>query len=89
MLFSPLCWCKSARYTGKEKRAEGVTRLVNLREHIPLYESMRASRYGTVDSYLSYTEPAEDAHFRRYRGMAAKTNVAEEKKLSVSFFSLF
>ena len=61
------------RCTGQGKRAEGISRLVNSKEGIPLSESMRASRHDTVSVHLQYAEPDEEAHSKRYRAMAAKT----------------
>ena len=40
------------RYTGQSKRTEGISRMVNLKEGIPLYESMRAARQDSVDTDL-------------------------------------
>ena len=69
----------AARCTGQGKRAEGVSRLVNSKEGIPLCESMRASRHSSVEAHLGYTEPDEEAHSKRYCAMAATTNSEEDK----------
>ena len=67
----------ATRCTGQGKRADGVSRLVNSKEGIPLCESMRASRHSSVETHLGYTEPDEEAHSKRYRDMAATTNSEE------------
>ena len=61
------------RCTGQGKRSEGVSRMVNSKEGIPLVESMRASRHDDVSAHLGYVEPDEEAHSKRYRALASKT----------------
>ena len=61
------------RCTGQGKRAEGISRMVNSKESIPMVESMRASRHSSVEAHLGYAEPDEEAHCKRYRAMASKT----------------
>ena len=61
------------RCTGQGKRAEGCSRLVNSKECIPMAETMRAARHSSAEQHLSYVEPDEEAHAKRYRAMASKT----------------
>lgn len=61
------------RCTGQGKRSEGISRMVNSKEDIPLCESMRAARHAAVEAHLGYAEPDEAAHSKRYRAMASKT----------------
>ena len=61
------------RCTGQGKRAEGISRMVNSKEFIPLCESMRVARHDSVDAHLGYAEPDDEAHDKRYRAMASKT----------------
>ena len=50
------------RCIGQGKRDEGISRMVNSKEGIPLCESMRAARYDSVDAHFGYTEPNDEAH---------------------------
>ena len=50
------------RCIGQGKRDEGISRMVNSKEGIPLCESMRAARYDSVDAHFGYTEPNNEAH---------------------------
>ena len=68
------------RCTGQGKRAEGISRMVNSKENIPVVESMRAARHSSVEAHLGYAEPDEEAHSKRYRAMASKTVVGAEKE---------
>ena len=77
-------FANATRCTGQGKRAEGVSRLVNSKEIIPLCESMRASRHNSVDAHLGYTEADEEAHGKRYRAMGVKTNSFMDKKCKVA-----
>ena len=63
------------RCTGQGKRAEDISWMVYSKEDIPLCESMRAARHGSTEAYLGYAEPNENAHSKRYRAMASKTDV--------------
>ena len=63
------------RCTGQGKRSEGISRMVNSKEGIPLVETMRASRHDDVSAHLGYAEPDEEAHSKRYRALASKTVV--------------
>ena len=71
------------RCTGQGKRSEGISRMVNSKEAIPIAESMRASRHDSVSAHLGYVEPDEEAHSKRYRAMASKT-IAHEPRTGVS-----
>ena len=53
------------RCTGQGKRAEGISRLVNSKENIPIAKSIRASRNSSVSTHLGYAEPDEEAHAKR------------------------
>ena len=61
------------RCIGQGKSAEGISRMVNSKEGIPLCESMRVARHDSVDAHLGYAEPDNEAHDKRYREMASKT----------------
>ena len=61
------------RFMGQGKRAEGISRMVNSGEDIPLRESMRVARHGSTEAHLGYAKPDEGAHSKRYRAMASKT----------------
>ena len=61
------------RCTGQGKRAEGISRMVNSKEGIPLCEFMRAARNDSVDAHLGYAEPDDETHDKRYCAMASKT----------------
>ena len=63
----------ATRCTGQGKQLEGISRMVNSKEGIPVVESMRASRHKSVDAHLGYAEPDEEAHAKRYQAMAART----------------
>ena len=58
------------RCTGQGKRAEGISKLVNSKEKIPIKESMAASRHDSVTAHLGYVIPDEEAHSKRYRALA-------------------
>ena len=63
------------RCTGQGKRSEGISRMVNSKEGIPLVETMRASRHDDVSAHLGYAEPDEEAYSKRYWALASKTVV--------------
>ena len=78
------------RCTGQDKRTEGISRMVNSKEGIPLCESMRASRHDSDDAHLCHTEPDNEAHDKRYRSMASKTvsKCNDDRKVRSSIYFL-
>jgi len=69
------------RCTGQGKRTEGISRMVNSSDNIPLCESMAVARHGSVDAHLGYAKPDELAHGKRYRAMAPKVESINPKAM--------
>ena len=76
------------RCTDQDKRAEGISRMVNSKEIIPLFEFMRVSRHDSVDAHLDYAESDGKAHDKRYRAMTSKTikKCNDDRKIRSSIY---
>ena len=69
------------RCTGQGNRQNGISRMVNSSECIPIKESMMASRHKSIESHMIYERPDEEAHAKRYRALMAVTDVDKENIL--------
>ena len=69
------------RCTGQGNRHNGISRMVNSSDSIPIRESMMASRHKSIESHMIYERPDEEAHAKRYRALMAVTDVDKENIL--------
>ena len=69
------------RCTGQGNRQNGISRMVNSSECIPIKESMMASRHKSIESHMIYERPDEEAHAKHYRALMAVTDVDKENIL--------
>ena len=69
------------RCTGQGNRQNGISRIVNSTECIPLKESMIASRHKSIESYMIYERPDEEIHAKHYRVLMDVADVDKENIL--------
>ena len=69
---NPLC-C-----TGQGNRQNAISIMLNSSKRVSLKDSMIASRYKSIESYMIYERPDEVVHAKRFRVLMAVADVDKD-----------